>query len=367
MWTAENGLVNSVMEYPSANIATNGNANGHYFSTTVGTYDRWVIAYGYTPDAARAERLARKASASGNAYGTDEDHWVPGALDPSINAYDLSSDPLGWSRERTGLIRDLWKELPEYVLEENGPYNDLTSAINWHLGGYFASMIPAVKYIGGQYMYRDHVGDPGGRQPFEVVPKAKQREALDLLLDRIFSEDAFDIPQEVFAQMGPYRWNHWGIDNNFSGRIDFPLHEIATSIQSAFLFQIMHPYRLARIADGEMKFGSGAVLTMPELMDGITESIWSELKGGRNIASMRRNLQRVHVDMMTTMLTTPPARMPADARAVARMQLRDLRQRVSRALSASGNLDAYTRAHLTEVGEHIDHALEAGLEVKLRG
>ena len=128
---------------------------------------------------------------------------------------------------------------------------------------------------------------------------------------------------------------------------------------------IGHIEVVARIADGEMKFGADQVLTMPELMDGLTASIWSELRDGRNITSMRRNLQRVHMDRMTTILTTPPARMPADARSVARMQLRSLKQQVTRALG--GNLDVYTRAHLTEVSDHIDHALEAGLEVRLRG
>ena len=80
-------------------------------------------------------------------------------------------------------------------------------------------------------------------------------------------------------------------------------------------------------------------------------------------ASAQEDLRRY----MRAMRLPLAKRLPADARAVARMQLRDLKQRVNRALNAGGSLDTYTRAYLTEVGEHIDHALEAGLEVKLRG
>jgi hypothetical protein len=70
---------------------------------------------------------------------------------------------------------------------------------------------------------------------------------------------------------------------------------------------------------------------------------------------------------MTDILVRPPARLPADARAVARMQLRELRTRVDRALGAGTGLDTYTRAHLTEVRERVDKALEAGLEVEMLG
>ena len=59
-------------------------------------------------------------------------------------------------------------------------YNDLTNAYGGIMNEYARAMAPAVKYIGGAYINRDHVGDPNGRLPFENVPKAKQREALDL-------------------------------------------------------------------------------------------------------------------------------------------------------------------------------------------
>jgi hypothetical protein len=59
--------------------------------------------------------------------------------------------------------------------------------------------------------------------------------------------------------------------------------------------------------------------------------------------------------------------MPADARSVARTELQQLKARIDRALSAAGNLGPYTRSHLKEVSERIDHALEAGLEVEMMG
>jgi len=140
-------------------------------------------------------------------------------------------------------------------------------------------------------------------------------------------------------------------------------------VQGGLLRQLLNPIRLARIADGESKFGATNVLTVPEMMDALTRSIWSEVWSGqaRNVPSMRRNLQRLYVDRMTEVLVDPPPRTPADARAVARAELRELKGRLASALGSGASLDSYTRAHLAEVSERIDHALEAGLEVEMLG
>src|SRR5699024_8422476 len=43
-WTEENGVVSSVMEYPSVNVSPEGRVNdGHYYNPGVGRYDRWII------------------------------------------------------------------------------------------------------------------------------------------------------------------------------------------------------------------------------------------------------------------------------------------------------------------------------------
>ena len=367
LWTSEHGLVNSVMEYPAANISEKG-SNGHWYTTTVGTYDLWAIAYGYTPDEARAQQMAREAAQRGHAYGTDEDSRGAGALDPTTNVWDLGEDPLAWSKERTNIIRGLWKELPNNVLVDNTPRYEMTNALQTLMFSYTAAMVPAVKYVGGQYVNRDHVGDPDARMAFVAVPKAKQQDALNHLMTNAFGETAFQLPQEVLQDLGANRWSHWGTTSTIAGRIDYPLHEMVLGMQNSLLRQLLDPFKFSRISDSENKFGAANVLTIPEVMEGITSSIWSEVYSGsgRNISSMRRNLQRSYVDYMTVIVTTPPNRMPPDARAVARMQLKELQSRVARSLG-SGSLDTYTKAHLNEVNERIQKTLDAGLEVEMLG
>jgi len=363
-WAAERGVFSSVMEYPSVNIAAPGKPNGVYYNPGAGSSDLWVISYGYTPSAEKAKQIAREAAKPGHAFGTDEDAYGTGALDPTISINDLGADPLAWGKERAALIKNLWPDLPKRSLADDSRYARLTQGFQSLLNQYVQAVGTGVKYIGGQYQNRDHVGDPDGRPPFVPVPKAKQREALTFLNDYAFGEHSFDVPREVFAQFGANRWSHWGENNTYGGRIDYPLAEQVLGAQRALLNQVLQPFVFARIRDAETKFGAAKVLTIPEYMGELTEAIWSEVYvGGRNVSANRRDLQRTYIDRTSELVLNPPERLPADARAVARYQLVGLKRRIDARKSAA-DLSAYTRAHLSESSARIAQVLEASLEAK---
>ena len=235
------------------------------------------------------------------------------------------------------------------------------------MGQYAVGLAPAVKYLGGSYINRDHHGDPNARMPFVNIPLAEQHKALDFIVERAFAPDAFEFPPELLTQLGANRWSHWGNSNTFRGRIDYPLHEIVLGIQTSMLNNLTTSSRLARIRDAELKFGTDSVIGIPELMLELTQAIWSEVwtSPGQNVNAMRRDLQRAYVDRMTTILEDPPARMPADARAVIRHRLTDLQQRVNRRLAPPRSFDDYTLAHLQDVSARIEKALQAAYTVEL--
>ena len=356
-FTGRNGVYGSVMDYPTVNLAPAGERNGDYYTHDVGSYDRWAISYAYTQSQDDANDIARGVADLGHMYGTDSD--VRLALDPTIGMWDLGADPLAWSAERSAMIRELLPKIAEYALQDNSPFVDVTNAYNQLMNEYARAMAPAVKYIGGQYMNRDHVGD--GRDPFVNIPKAKQLEALDLLLDRIFAEGALALPPEVLQSFGANGYEHWGSNRTIRGRADFPFHARTLELQSSILNQILNPSRLARIRDGETKFGAGQVATIPEVLRSLTTAIWSELGLG-TISADRRDLQRAYLDAMARLVVNPRSGTPADARALARWELNQLRDRIDSA--QSGASDAYTQAHLFEALARIDKTLEAGLEAE---
>ena len=367
-WATENGIYSSVMEYPSVNIAPKGKQTGPYYHTGIGSYDRWVISFAYTPDDARARALAREVANPRHMYGTNAESGGAGALDPTINPYDLGEDPLAWGKERTALLVELMRDLPAKVLDDNANYSDLTGAFTGIMNEYARALAPAIKHLGGSYINRDHVGDPQGRLPFVNVPRAKQQEALAFIVDRVFAPHALTVAPATLQKMGSNRWLHWGVNTTFNGRLDFPYHETVLGFQTATLANLLNPFRLARIRDGETKYGAASMVTIPELMGALSSAIWTESwgPGARATSAVRRDLQRSYLDQMTQILVTPADRTPADARAVARAQLRDLNRRLGTALAGAAALDAYSRAHLEESRARIDKALSAGLDAERR-
>ncbi|MGF1670462.1 MAG: zinc-dependent metalloprotease [Balneolaceae bacterium] len=366
-WAKKNGIFSSVMDYPAPNISPDTENTGHFYNPGVGSYDRWVISFGYTPDDERAGEIARLAAQPGHAYGTDEDARGAGAVDPTINVFDLGDDPLAWGRERAELIREMIPKLPDIALEDNMPFYELTDLFQNMFFQYARAMGPTIKYIGGQYQYRDRVGDPNGRAPFEPVEREKQVEALNMIVDYLYAYNAFELPQDVFQQFGANRWSHWGHSNTYSGRIDYPLHETLLGIQASVLSQLLNGTRLSRIRDTEVKFGTENTVTIPELMNKLSNAVWSEVWNppGQNISGNRRDLQRTHLDEMIKIVTDAPSNMPADARSIARMQLQDLHDRLERRLTPpTADFVDYTRAHLFESRERIKSALKAGFSLE---
>jgi hypothetical protein len=392
-YTAEHGLGVSVMDYSPPALALDGRRQGHYFSPTIGSYDRWAVRYGYsevprgqmaatasakgagladrawTPDVELngLRAIAAQSADPAHLFATDEDAGFGlYGLDPEVSRYDQTDDPLRWSRERVSLIDGLFDSLETRVLAPGQGYGRLRAAFTDLLTDRWYALLVSTKYVGGAVTARDHAGDPGARPPVETVPAARQREALAFLADAAFGERAYRFRPELLSLLGPDRWMHWGASPSTAGRVDFPLHEWAAVQQGSILGQLIDPAVLARIRDAELRARpSEPVLGIPELFGTLTDAIWAEAGPARGrdqaraTGSVRRDLQRQHLNAMVRMVVTPASGTPEDARAVARSVLTDLSARLDHALDESRTLDPSTRAHFADARERIAQALTA--------
>ena len=380
-WTEQHGLVASVMDYATPNLAYGKGTQGEYYGVWPGTADLWMIRYGYSPsgaadvdsDYAFARSIADESEQPGHEYSTDEDTGGPNALDPRTNQFDLGDDPLAFARERASWVAGLWKNpnLEERILGEGGEYPVLRRAMDGLLEQYGIALNLAVKYVGGQYQSRAHRGQAGAPEPLKPVPAARQREALDFLAQRAFAADAFAVAPGLLNRLSPDRWSHWGINERFGlftgPRLDYDLNDKAFSLQSGLLDDLTAPALLARLREAESR-GADA-FRLADHFDRMTRMLWGEV-GGAPAAALkalegpgtRRQVQRAYVDRMAALVVAPPPGTPDDARALARLQLARIDSRASRALVAATPLGDYTRAHLMETRARIKRALEAGRE-----
>jgi hypothetical protein len=364
-WVREHGLMSSIMDYPGLNLPR-GKAptDWAYYSPGLGDSDLLTIQFGYARDEAQAQAVARQAASRGHLLGTDEDAGSQDGVDPAAQTWDLGADSLAWARERAELIQALWTTLPARVLVDNAAYSELTSTITALLSEYGSAIDIALRYIGGQQIARDHVGDAGARPPYRPIEKARQKEALDLLLRFAFAEGAMTLPGPLVSQLGPPPIS------GFSGRrqqFELPILRMVRAFQGRMLSELLSKDTLLRLRHGEFKFGPDGVLTQPELFDALAQALWVEVLSQsppRNIVAARRDLQRAHVDVLAQLLVRREDGTVADpdSRALARYQLGELRKRLQEREKSLAALDGYSRAHLSDVATRIGKILDATVQ-----
>lgn len=377
--TSITDLCGSVMDYNPVNVAPEGEEQGKYQMTTLGPYDYWAIEYGYTTtgkgdpksDKEAMESCAARGAEAGHDYGTDED---VGFGDPLINRWDLGTDPLDYTKSRVALARRIRDDVVERIVDEGESYDSARGAVNTLLStlGYACNL--AAGHVGGTYFHRDHRGDPGARDPIVVVPADKQREALAILSDNLFHQNAFDIPSDLLRKLPPTRWAHWGSEAAWEAEAAFPFHDRMGSMQSWSLYRLLSPTTLRRVLDSEAATQEGEdAFTLPDLFGELSGTIFSELEkapnGGHDnrkpyIASLRRNLQRNYVGRLIDLtLRENDPWYPQAARTQAWYELKQLQGKLDKATSGGSRLDSYSRAHLEESKERIARALDASFQI----
>jgi hypothetical protein len=375
--TSEISQSGSVMDYNPIIIAAKGEKQGHFVPITLGPYDYWAIEYAYKPiEGDEKTALAKIASRDADPllpYSTDEDAlgtYSPSSIDPLVNQFDASSDPLGYFRKRFGIVNELWTSMESKLVKPGEGYQVLRRALGRGLNEYFRGLVTSSKYIGGIYHYRDHAGDPNGRSPYVPVPADKQREALELLRQFAFREDSFRLPPGVLNKLAIDRLpSLGGIGDMFNTqRIDYPWHDSVLNLQRALLNRFFHPVTLGRLQDNELRFAeSEKAFLMSDLFSGLENAIWAELDtDAAKISSLRRNLQREHMKQLIRLaLRSGQSGVPEDASTLAGASLASIQTKIHTALNTGKITDPTSNAHLQETDARITAALQAQMQKPL--
>jgi hypothetical protein len=354
------GTVGSVMDYIPFNIAALKQKEGEYWTPSVGRYDLWAVQYGYTPLAANKPEneegwlkgIASRGNLPGHAFHND---FVADQFDPLVTRFDLSSDPLAYWARNLEVSRYLLFNLSRRLPKQGDSYWKFTRAFDQLMGHYVQSAALASRYVGGLHVNRNYRGDPMEKPVLQPVDGAKQRQALQLLNTYIFAPNAFAFPDSYYKKLTGEPFPSF---TSFTGLSDFPVHDLMSRIQTAALRRLFSPPVLTRMVNNEFKVNDPQkTLTLPELFNSVGGTVWSELGSKQNIGSLRRQLQRAHLDAMIRMVVDPASGAPDDARMLAWDQLRKLKSRVAAAMRPGQ--DEYTRVHLDESLMRINRALNA--------
>jgi hypothetical protein len=365
-FTRVHSTTGSVMDYTPANIAAPGERQADYFPNRLGMYDFFAIEYGYAKlhqhssgaELPALHKIAARSTQPGLAYASDEDVIDPFDIDPRVQRFDLSNDPLAFAKSQFTIDDDLAAHLTKRYPGDTRSYQDLRQTLISVLNNDLANTSIAARYIGGVYTSRSHRGQPGGVAPFQDVPRAQQRRAYDLIDRYVLSSHAMNYSPQLLNDVAPIRY---GADWSTGGirRADFPIREVIAQVQDAAITSLFNPASISRIANESLKAKPGATMDLSDLFEWTNASIFDDL-GSRTIAPAHRDLQRRFADLELEIAFLPSGQLEqigvtTEIQALSRYELRQVRARLDGAYRAAG--DVATKAHLDDLRSRIDGGL----------
>ncbi|MEZ6197128.1 MAG: zinc-dependent metalloprotease [Planctomycetota bacterium] len=361
----------SVMDYNPINIKmSRGEVQGDYQMIDVGPYDMWAIEYGYTSEKDLTKILARSTEPE-LTYGTDEDTSGP---DPFARRYDFAADPISYAREQMELITHHRQHLLDRFVRDGDSWAKARRGYDMSLSLQTRAIAMMANWIGGAHVNRVKKGSAGGGEPIAPVPAARQREALQFVMESTFRDEAYGLEPALLRHLTVDKWMDEGGMADARQDATYPVHDRVMALQGAAMTMILNPTTLRRVLDNESYVPADQdALTLPELLERIRGEVWRELAKAPEgrftnrkplVSNLRRNLQRVHVDRLIDLSLLANTNQASDKviSSLATAELVAIREALARGTGAG--VDAYTLAHAADCSARIARALEARMIAK---
>ncbi|MBK9153963.1 MAG: zinc-dependent metalloprotease [Chloracidobacterium sp.] len=247
----------SVMDYPAPMVEIKDGKLDftNAYAVGIGTFDKFSARYAYTQFGAGAnedrelERIVSEGLAAGMLYISDQDARPAGAAHPLANLWDNGSDPVAMLRHemrvrRIGLDQFGLQNVPQGV-----PLSELENRFLPLYLHHRYQLTAATKVIGGAYYTYAVRSGSGPASVVEVVPAARQREALQAVLDTLKPEELV-IEDRILKLLPPVAYGYGsGRSERFSKRTSPLFDEIGAAEIAAELAisGLLEPNRAARL------------------------------------------------------------------------------------------------------------------------
>ena len=323
--------------------------------TSPAPYDMWAIAYGYSSglddsdaEGARLESILQRSTEANLMFGNDADDMrrPGGGMNPDVNIYDLSNDPVAYAAERCELVNDLLPQLVDmYGNDSQDSYMEVRRAYLTLTGEYATQLGVMTRQIGGIRYNRARPSQQEGA-PLQPVSKNDQKAAMKALATYAFAPSAFDASQTIYGYLQGQR-RGFGF---FSEPEDPKIHARILSAQQRALAHLLHPRVLQRITDaGNYGNTYGLDAYMTDLTTGIFKA---DLRTSVN--TVRQQLQIAYVQGLIAALD-PAKKYDVIAQSMVLSSLK----RIQREQKSASSPDGLTRAHRGHILFIIEKALES--------
>ena len=347
-WLAANGHTPSIMDYARFNYVAQpeDGITGEGLMPRIGAYDEWAIEWGYrwlpafkTTAEETAwlnkwtiERLKDKRLF----YGGESNN-----NDPRTQTEDLGDNAMQAGEYGIRNLKRLLANLEQWSLKPDENYDQLAEKyrqITFQLNTY---ILHVLKNMGGIYI-TPKTGAQSG-PVYEAVPAARQLEAMTFLNNQVFKTPRWLLNQDVLNKIGKQ-----------------PL-DIISSLQSTVVYGCLNPPMLERLAMmATTAPPSGYSLTAH--FNVLRKYVWAELDDKQPIDPFRRNLQKLYIEKLKSLLAGGGSNSliftlgyASDVRSVVRGHIKQLGQAIKTRLQTP--CDAMTSYHLDDLLSRIDEVL----------
>ncbi|MFW0737844.1 zinc-dependent metalloprotease [Flavobacterium sp. T12S277] len=345
-FTQQNGISASIMDYARYNyIAQPGDKNIR-FIRKMGAYDHYALNWGY--------RVIPNAKSPQDESAT-LDKWIldkagnplykfgkqSSAFDPSSQTEDIGNNSMKASTYGLKNLEYVAAHLNEWTSNVTNNYDDLDELYKEMLDVWSRYVGHVVTNVGGVYENTKNPNQTGN--VYEVVPKAKQIEAMNWLQANAFASPTWMVNVTTLK------------NTDFAGYA-----ERFRSLQVRQLNSLLSIGRIGRLVDNEIV--GGDTYKALDLLRDTRKGIWKEAAAPGNVTIYRRNLQRGYIDRMGALMTEeikPSDRSvvyynvnQSDVRALVRGELNALRTTLLAAKARPVN--AETKYHYEDCIKRID-------------
>lgn len=333
----------SVMDYPAPMVEIkNGKLDlSNAYAVGIGSYDKFAIRYAYSEfapganEAAELERILQEGIAAGMLFISDADARPPGAAHPLANLWDNGDDPIAMLKHEMEVRRIGLSEFGLNNVRTGTPLSLLEAKLLPLYLHHRYQLQAAVKSVGGVY-YTYAVKSASGSSPakvIEAVPAARQREALNAVLDTI-KTDALVIPSRILDLIPPRAFGYEGGTTELFARRTSPVFDPVSAAQVAADFAVsglLEQNRAARLMILHAR--NGANPDFKEVVEALIARTWkTPAPADAYQAAIARAVQSLVVTRLMDLAADDDA--SPQVRGVASEALRNLSAMLNAAASA---------------------------------
>jgi hypothetical protein len=345
-WVKEMGHTPTLMDYSRFNYVAQpeDKIDPADLIPKIGPYDKWATMWGYKPIPGAKTPEDEKPTLDKWAREQDTKPWLrfstegTGGSDPGENT-EAVGDINAVEATRLGM-KNL-SRVSEMLLSATStrpgdPWTELEEVYNRMVGQWRTEMNHVVQLVGGFDSQQKHIGQDGVR--FMPVPRDRQEEAVQFLLDNAFQTPLFMVRPEILRRI------------QVTGLVE----QIRTT-QNSIMSGLLQEARLMRLVESAALDGAAAYKPI-EFLTRLRLGVWAELdRPGATIDIYRRNLQRSYLDNINTRLNgnTEPN---DEVRSLLKGELRTLDGQLERALPTT--TDEVTRRHMQDARDQIATILD---------